>query len=153
MSVRQTRHRRRSASDLDLMGVVLDGLSAWCADRPGLTALSRVLDDDTSAAPAPRSALEQLQRKPHRAGIGGSRRWLRVGHGNERYHGPMIHDTVTVRSDCMRIELSRTPTWSPVMNDCSWGRSLTSGGTHRAPLRLSSLALHELLHETRRLLI
>ena len=61
--------------DLELAGVVLDRLGARCADRPGLTALSRVLGDDASAAPAsspaPRGALEQRQRKPHCAGIGG----------------------------------------------------------------------------------
>ena len=38
-------------SDLDLVGVVLDGLSAWCAHRLGLAALSRVFGDDASAAP------------------------------------------------------------------------------------------------------
>ena len=62
-------------------------------------ALSRVLDDDAPAAPASspasRGVLEQLQRKPHRAGIGGgSRGWLRTGHGHEQYHEPMNHDTV-----------------------------------------------------------
>ena len=40
---------------------------------------------------------------------GGSRGWLRTGHGRERYHGPMNHDTVTVRCDRMGIELSRVP--------------------------------------------
>jgi len=78
--------------DLDLVGVVLDGLNAWCAHRPGLAALSRVLGDDASAAPASspasRGALEQLQRQPHRAGISDPRGWLRIGHGRERYHGP-----------------------------------------------------------------
>ena len=67
-----------------------------------------VLGDDASAAPAssPAScgALEQLQRKPHCAGIGGgSRGWLRAGHGREKYHDPMNHDTVTVRCDRMGI--------------------------------------------------
>ena len=90
-------------SDLDLVGVVLDGLSAWCAHRPGLAALSRVLGDDASAAPtsspASRGALEQLQRQPHRAGIdASSRRWFRIGHGREQYYGPTNHDAVTVRS-------------------------------------------------------
>ena len=99
--------------DLELAGLVLDGLGARCADRPGLTALSRVLGDDVSAAsassPTARGALEQLQRKPHCAGIGGdSRGWLRTGHGRERYHGPTNHDTVTVRCDRMRI-LSHGP--------------------------------------------
>ena len=91
--------------DLELAGVVLDRLGARCADRPGLTALSRVLGDDASAAPAsspaPRGALEQLQRKPHRAGIaGGSRGWFRTGHGREQYDEPINRDTVTVR--CFR---------------------------------------------------
>ena len=94
--------------DLELADVVLDGLGARCADRPGLIALSRVLGDDASAAPASspasRGALEQLQRKPYRAGIsGGSRRWFRTGHGRERYHEPMNRDTVTVRCDRMGI--------------------------------------------------
>ena len=98
--------------DLELAGLILDGLGARCADRPGLTALSRVLGDDVSAAPASsptaRGALEQLQRKPHCAGIGGgSRGWLRTGHGRERYHGPTNHDTVTVRCDRMDIDRDR----------------------------------------------
>ena len=100
-------------SDLELVGVVLDGLNAWCADRPSLTALSRVLGDDASAAPASspasRDALEQLQRKPHRTGIGGgSRGWFRIGHGRERYHEPINHDTVTVRCSHSQI-LSQGP--------------------------------------------
>ena len=101
--------------DLELASVVLDGLGARCADRPGLTALSRVLGNDAAAAPAPspasRGALEQLQRKPQRTGIGGdSRGWLAVGHGRGRYHGPLNHGTVTVRSSRMGIlQRSRTP--------------------------------------------
>ena len=71
MSVRHTRHRRSECwCDFELAGVVLDRLGARCADRPSLTALSRVLRDDASAAPASspasRGALEQLQRKPYR---------------------------------------------------------------------------------------
>ena len=94
--------------DLEPAGVVLDGLGARCADRPGLAAFSCVLGDDASAAPASspasRGALEQLQRKPHRAGIGGgSRRWFRTGHGREQYHDSMNHDTVIVRCDRMGI--------------------------------------------------
>ena len=51
-----------------------------------------------------RGALEQLQGKPHRAGIGsGSRRWFRTGHSREQYHEPMSRDTVTVRCDRMGI--------------------------------------------------
>ena len=50
--------------DLELAGLVLDGLGARCAERPSLTALSRVLGDDASAAPASsstaRGALEHL---------------------------------------------------------------------------------------------
>ena len=69
---------------------------------------SSVLGDDASGAPAssPAScgALEQLQRKPYCAGIGGgSRGWLRAGHGREKYHDPINHDTVTVRCDRMGI--------------------------------------------------
>ena len=98
--------------DLELASLVLDGLGARCTDRPSLAALSRVLGDDASAAPASspasRGAFEQLQRQPHCAGIGGgSRGWLRTGHGPEQYHGPINHDTVTVRCDRMGIELSR----------------------------------------------
>ena len=49
-------------------------------------------------------ALEQLQRKPHCAGIvAGTRGWLRAGHGREQYRDPMNHDTVTVRCDRMAI--------------------------------------------------
>ena len=108
MSVWHTTHCRNSAGASSSAGVVLDGLGARCADRPGLAALSRVLGDDALAAPASspasRSALEQLQRKPHCAEIGGgSRGWLRIGHGRERYHEHMNHDTVTVRCDRMRI--------------------------------------------------
>ena len=89
-------------------GVVLDGLGARCADRPSSATLSRVLGDEASAAPASsptaRGVLEQLHRKPHRAGIGsGSRGWLRTGHGRQQHHGQMNHDTVTVRCDRMRI--------------------------------------------------
>ena len=59
---------------------------------------------DSSRALVSCGALEQLQRKPHCAGIGGgSRGWLRTGHGRERYHGPTNHDTVTVRCDRMGI--------------------------------------------------
>ena len=57
-----------------------------------------------ASSPPARGALDQLQRKPHCAGIGGgSRRWLRTGHGRERYHGPMNRDTVTVKCDRMGI--------------------------------------------------
>ena len=106
MSVRHTRQRRISSGSISIVGVVLDGLGARGADRPGLTALSRVLGDDVSAAPASsptaRGALKQLQRKSYRAGIGGgSRRWFRTGHGREQHHGPANHDTVTVRCDRM----------------------------------------------------
>ena len=94
--------------DLELAGVVLNGLCARRADRPGLAALSCILGDDASAAPtsspASRGALEQIQCQPHRAGIGaGSRRWLQIGHGREQYHGPENHDTVTVRFSRMEI--------------------------------------------------
>ena len=88
--------------DLELAGLVLDGLGTRCAHRPSLTALSRVLGDDASAAPASspasRGALEQLQRKPHCTGISrGSRGWLRIGHGREPYHPTMNRDTITTR--------------------------------------------------------
>ena len=118
MSVRHTRHLRMSAGAISgLAGVVLDGPGARRADRPSLTAFSRVLGDDASASPVSsptgRGALEQLQRKPHRAGIGGdSRRWFRTGHSRERYHEPMNRDMVTVRCDRMGI-LSTDPQIEP----------------------------------------
>ena len=109
-------------SDLELVGVVLDGLSACCTHRPGLAALSRVLGDDASAAPASspatRGALEQLQRKPHRAGIvAGLNGWFRTGHGREQHHEPMNHDTFTVRCskivilDHLSLDRSPRPRW------------------------------------------
>ena len=94
--------------DPELAGLVLDGLGARCADRLGLAALSCVLGDHASAAPASPSAscgaLEQSQRELHCAGIGGnSCGWLRIGHGRERYHEPSNHDTVTVQCSRSRI--------------------------------------------------
>lgn len=80
-----------------------------CADRLRLLALSRVLGDDAPAAPTPSPAScgappEQLQRELHHARLsGGTRRWLRIGHGRKRYHEPVNDDAVTVRCSRSRI--------------------------------------------------
>ena len=69
-----------------------------------LAVLSHVLEEDASVAPPSfRGVLEQLQRKPHRAGIGvSSHGWFRTGHDREQYHEPMNHDVLTVRCDRIR---------------------------------------------------
>ena len=58
--------------DFRLAGVVLDGVGARCADRPGGASLACILDDGlaASSAPSPASggALEELAPRP-RAGV------------------------------------------------------------------------------------
>ena len=100
---------------------------------------SRVLGDDVSAAPAPspasRGALEQLQRNPHWAGVGGgSRGWLRTGHGRLRYHGSLNHDTVTVRCerDAHSVKRRRMLTARSVASSISIASANATIGTTEA---------------------
>ena len=85
--------------DLDLAGFVLDGLGARCADRPGLTALSRVLGTAGIVA-AGRSAVRSSNSSASRT-VRGSAATLADGSGPDMaVNGITSRGTVTrLRSD------------------------------------------------------